>query len=263
MRSILLLLALLPLSHAVRTAAQKRYDATGLKHLHIPKTAGGTIETLIGRENNPDKRLTRGKRIHYRPFVDDAAHAWPRGYAARTTCPYWHVPPRFRRAGAGAPDRTWCVVRDPVDRVLSVFKEQHPKSLNDSRAAVAWIRSFLPVEGMPFPVGRACHLVPQTVYVFGGDGERTCGIVLRLERIGEDVDALMRASGLEWRWATDFDIAAQRRTHHAPSNLTAAALPAAARDLVLAAYRDDACRLGYAPRGLDCSGAATIRFGVG
>lgn len=154
------------------------------------------------------------------------------------------MPPRHLPAGAYAPNATWCVVRDPVDRALSVYKETHVgAALNDSASAGAWLRRTLAGFSGAFPVGRQCHLVPQVEYVFDAGGGRACGRVLRFETLARDVDALMASVGLAWRWARDFG---DRKTHHAPSNLTAASLAPADASLVRRVYRDDGCRLGYA-----------------
>lgn len=221
------------LAFLVHTAAAKQpsaYKRSGLAFLHIPKSAGATIETKTGRRMAP-------------PGVNWHFHVTYPGHKAPRSCPYWHVPPRYLgNASTYEPNSTWCVVRDPADRALSAFKERvAPDAVGDAKQASAWLLKTL-APGV-FPVGRQCHLVPQSTYVFDAAGARTCAHALRFERLPDEFDALMERYGVPWRWAESFGDT--NRMHHAPSNLTVAALEPAAIARVRAVYRDDYCALGY------------------
>ena len=98
--------------------------ADALTFLHIPETAGSTIETLGWKK----KRC--GIREH--------------GVVWRRACD-WHTPPRdlVPRERLYPAAETFCVVRDPLDRLLSEYKFEHRGSrikLHDAAAAARWIR---------------------------------------------------------------------------------------------------------------------------
>ena len=99
--------------------------ARNLTFLHIPKTAGATIEELGGPAGPFRKHKCGRANVTFK----------------REHCDMWHVPPRDLLAGREAwypRDSTFCVVRDPVARLLSEFKflhRQKPAQLNDAAFA--------------------------------------------------------------------------------------------------------------------------------
>ena len=100
--------------------------ADALSFLHIPETAGSTIETL----SMDWKKKRCGKNEH--------------GVVWRRACD-WHTPPRdiHPRERLYPATQTFCVIRDPVDRLLSEYKFEHRGSrdkLRDASMARRWIR---------------------------------------------------------------------------------------------------------------------------
>lgn len=211
---------------------ERAYKSTGLMFLHIPKTAGATVERTVGRRLAPNRTLT-----HFKIDVPERGEV---------SCPYHHVPPRHLASfGEKEAALTWCIVRDPVDRALSVFKEMHPKDLNDSEAANRWISTAVSGFRGAYPVGRQCHLIPMSEYVYGADeATKTCTHVLKFERLEADVDALMIAFGLSWRWTRDFH-GARIVSHHAATSLTTASLTDVTKAHVARVYQRDCCNFGY------------------
>ena len=99
--------------------------ADALTFLHIPETAGSTIETL----SIDFKKKRCGLREH--------------GVVWKRACD-WHTPPRDiqPRERLYPAEQTFCVVRDPVDRLLSEYKFENRGSrakLHDAAAATRWI----------------------------------------------------------------------------------------------------------------------------
>ena len=100
--------------------------ADALSFLHIPETAGSTIETL--------SIDFKKKRCGFRE----------NGVVWKRACD-WHTPPRDiqPRERLYPAAETFCVVRDPLDRLLSEYKFENRGSrdkLHDAAAATRWIR---------------------------------------------------------------------------------------------------------------------------
>ena len=130
--------------------------ADALTFLHIPETAGSTIETL----SMDWKKKRCGKNEN--------------GVVWRRACD-WHTPPRdiHPRERWDPAAATFCVIRDPLDRLLSEYKFEHRGSrdkLRDASNAIRWIRYHAhhiarrrrenSALSAPFP--NRCHFLPQT-----------------------------------------------------------------------------------------------------
>ena len=162
--------------------------------------------------------------------------------------------------------RTWCVVRNPLDRALSSFKMVHA-GREDAGAALAndWLRATYsrlmysppwdeelgePKRSAPW-IADDCHHLPQAAYVWDAAGARTCGRALRFERLGEEFDRLMRSRNVSFAWGR-----AARVRHHGTTNVTTADLAPRVRALIEHVYLDDFCRLGYPTEFANCTGAS-------
>ena len=211
-----------------------------LAFLHIPKTAGSTIETLAGTGWT---KLRCGR--HEEGIV------WK-----RDRCDSWHTPPRdiVPRERLYPRSRTFCIVRDPIDRLLSEFKFEYRTSatkMNDTRKARNWIRrkaaniaarrrNNSALSSRPEGSG-ICHFLPQSWFVWDEAGACTCTFVLRFERLEQEFDELMRAFGLRHRLAS-----AQVISHHLPSMLARADFSdPATLEAVRSAYAEDFDLLCY------------------
>ena len=204
--------------------------ADALTFLHIPETAGSTIETL----SIDFKKKRCGLREH--------------GVVWKRACD-WHTPPRdlVPRERLYPAAQTFCVVRDPLDRLLSEYKFENRGShqkLHDAAAATRWLRYHAGhvarrrredgALSAPFP--NRCHFLPQSWFLWDASGTCTCRYVLRFERLEADFDGLMRSNGLPMRLKQARNVI----SHHLPSNLTRAAVAdAETLEAVRTAYPDD------------------------
>ena len=207
--------------------------ADALSFLHIPETAGSTIETLS--IDWKKKRCGQGEN----------------GVVWKRACD-WHTPPRdiHPRERLYPSAQTFCVVRDPVDRLLSEYKFENRGSrdkLRDAARARQWIqyhaghiaRRRREDSALSARFPNRCHFLPQTCFLWDAAGRCTCRHVLRFESLEEDFDGLMRSHGLPMRLHH-----ARNITHHVPSNLTRAAVADEATvTAVREAYPDDSALL--------------------
>ena len=157
-----------------------------LKFIHIPKTAGTTIEN-ISKKNG----------IKWGKFDNENLN--PKGSYSCSS--FWHDPNRY--VSKKSRDETFCVIRDPVQRLISEYKYMYPydkQKLNkeDYFTATklnAWI-SYVVEKKLYITGGNDCHLIPQTNYVYDVDGKRSCDNLLRFEYLNDDFNKLMKTKNL-------------------------------------------------------------------
>lgn len=110
-------------------------------------------------------------------------------------CSLWHVPPRYLPRGVPSPyagGDTFCVARDPVERILSQWR------MDGSRRNAQLGACRVMVARLAHRCGAAvsdCHVWPQHEYVWDGDGLRTCAHVLTFDDLRDQFGRLMRAAG--------------------------------------------------------------------
>merc|ERR1711907_802166 len=93
------------------------------------------------------------------------------GYTQIMSCPKWHIPWNFFEPAIAA-EETFCVVRNPYDRILSHFRSKHKLVMRFStmceESVNLWVISTFAKEAV-WPPERAvkadCHFLPQHLYV--------------------------------------------------------------------------------------------------
>lgn len=127
---------------------------TKVTFIHIPKTGGSTIESVL-RDHN----IFVGEAQRQNWSGDIENFPYPVTEDSKD-CVGWHRPP------SGHIDNSFTIVRDPVDRLESEFKYRQFKDAKgnlysrDQRGFESWIKAVLEqAESQPFLLD--CHYVPQ------------------------------------------------------------------------------------------------------
>ena len=247
-------------------------NGPNLAFLHIPKNAGSAIEDAARKLGVFWGRWA--VRNHTRVHVGDG-------------CPYYHLPiDALPEPHAYQGRAVFCVIRSPFARAVSQYGWLHYMQAYDSapsrkphqrrrhsmqlppdqqsfssrkRCTVLGLNEYLRQELSSYAAAKNatrrrqvgnCHFLPNSRFVWTGEGRRACQFVLNHSTLEHDFDALMREHGLGIRYL-DMSSHAQK--------LSSASLAAACKKLVPSdidadnvrrmqrIYSDDFSRLGFWP----------------
>jgi len=216
-----------------------------LNFLHIPKTAGTTIEhlsptVLLQKERGEqswgaqDHLQNYCSRPGYNPRAPKCYFESSKAVSGGAWCSPWHVPPSLdeRLHEHYAECTTFCVVRHPAERLVSQFRhEGNACNLNVFRHYVA--QTLPKVIQHPFKFD--CHFLPQVEYVFGSDRKgQYCQDVLHYENLTSEFDALMKKHNLTVQFEGHF------RDHHCELDI-----PPDVAHQIKQVYREDYEAFGY------------------
>ena len=156
-----------------------------LEFIHIPKNAGTTIENVAN-----DKNIKWGR---FKP-----EH---RNKVGSKKCTYWHVPPKhFYLNNYYDSDDTFCVIRDPRDRMVSEYSYRHKGQTdkNNKEDMNKWLRENMNDENV-YNGGLNCHFVPQHEYIYNDNNERTCNHILKFDNLTSEFNDLMEKKNVDVR----------------------------------------------------------------
>mmetsp|Transcript_19985 Transcript_19985/g.48954 ORF Transcript_19985/g.48954 Transcript_19985/m.48954 type:complete len:324 (+) Transcript_19985:381-1352(+) len=164
-------------------------NTTSLHFIHIPKNAGTTVEALGLKYGMPWGRYDLSGSVHYP--ID-----------AGSCISFYHRPPVGRNTNV----RTFCIHRDPMDRILSEAKYEIVWLKPNKKGVIAAYPQTQP----PCPSSKQfnenirkymhegnqvdCHWVPQFKFL------QHCDHILRFESLEKDFNGLMKHYGLLPRW---------------------------------------------------------------
>lgn len=190
-----------------------------LEFIHIPKNAGTTIEYLGKKHNIPWGRFNMTLNS-----IDN------------NICSFWHIPPKHLKAGTSVYDKspTFCVIRDPFDRIVSAYVYLHrfnPSRLNATDMN-EWLQLHLP--RISKSVENDCHFLPQHEFIFRDDASPTCEHILNFHELDSQFNSLMQ------KYSLDVDITTvPKKNTMGTTSLTSKDLDSKSRSLIRSIYTKD------------------------
>jgi hypothetical protein len=189
-----------------------------LEFIHIPKNAGTTIEN-VANENNV--KWGRFKPAH-------------RDHSTNNKCTYWHTPPKYFGVDSFyKKDETFCVVRDPYDRLVSEFKYRNKNKATHTKEQLnAWIQEHLKPEYYNNGENN-CHFIPQHEFVYDDLGNKTCDNILRFDSLTDDFNKLTKKHEIDVR------LSDSRRDNVTPNSLSTKDLYEETKRVIRSIYKKD------------------------
>lgn len=153
-----------------------------LEFIHIPKNAGTTIENVA---NDKNIKWGRFKPEHREKLLN---------LNSTDTCSYWHIPPKdFDYDSFYDNDETFCIFRDPRDRMVSEYSYRHKGQNNkDNKNDMnRWLKEKLNDENV-VNGGLNCHFLPQHKYIYNDNNQQTCNHILNFDNLTPEFNKLMK-----------------------------------------------------------------------
>lgn len=163
----------------------KRYkenfeNSEKLMFIHIPKTAGTSVETYAKTHN-----IKWGRHVKYpRPVK-------------KVSAPYWHIPPKyFNRNNSPYKGKIlFAIVRNPYERIISEYKyrneifPKNKKNVNKKNVNKKNLNEFIHNAEIIYDKNNFCfdgHLLPQNEFV---DSKTE---ILKIENLDKEFSNLMK-----------------------------------------------------------------------
>ena len=219
-----------------------------LEFVHITKTAGSAIEEAAARSGVKWGVCHFKRVIKFGPSCMFRDWEVPRPAYDRSAIPFhfkgtlgepWHTPPHWFRQNPYNNTKTFCVVRNPYDRIVSEYYSKFGGYKGNGRNNVTVMNGWIQKQLAP-GMKRQVHRLPQHMYVYNMMGEKIIDHVLRFERLEEGFAALMD------QYELNIDLPRRLNQRNASNSvLTTANLTEETIRVINTFYGDDFKRFSY------------------
>ena len=149
-----------------------------IEFIHIPKNAGTTIEN-IGNDVNIKWGRFKPKHREYTSMKN-----------VRQKCSYWHIPPKdFDNNLIYNENETFCVLRNPYDRIVSEYKYRNKDEKHTPEKMNSWIKKHLIPKNYE-KGGLNCHFIPQSDFIHDAQNNVTCDNILDFDNLTSEFNQL-------------------------------------------------------------------------
>ena len=150
-----------------------------IEFIHIQKNAGTTIENIANDVN-----------IKWGRFKPEHREYSSRNGKFNDKCSYWHIPPKdFDNNLIYDENETFCVLRNPYDRIVSEYKYRNKNEKHTPEKMNSWIKEHLIPENYQ-QGGLNCHFLPQSDFIYDAQNNKACDNILDFDNLTSEFNNL-------------------------------------------------------------------------
>ena len=193
-----------------------------IEFIHIPKNAGTTIEN-IGNDVNIKWGRFKHKHREYNSMKNDI-----------NKCSYWHIPPKdFDNNLIYKENETFCVLRNPYDRIVSEYKyRNHKDEKHTPEKMNSWIKKHLIPKNYE-KGGLNCHFIPQSDFIYDAQNNVTCDNILDFDNLTSEFNHLTEQRDI------DLKLNEEIKHNQSTQSVTISDLDDDVKDLIHKVYKRD------------------------
>jgi hypothetical protein len=173
-----------------------------LKFVHIPKTAGTSIENIALKHNIKWGANEWGKKDYNEKLIKEHnncftldkpwIHLKSNYTSDNNKCSPWHIPPsKLGRNIYNENDKLFCVVRNPYNKIVSEYKKHRSKNISKNELN-KFVKNYINNTNIYNNLFN-CHLIPQHEYTHG---YIKCDHILKYENLHDEFKELMEKYNL-------------------------------------------------------------------
>ena len=207
-----------------------------LKFVHIPKTAGTSIENIALKHNikwgaNEWGKKDKNRKLIEREKLGLSNYPWihlKSNYSiSNNKCSPWHIPPsKMGRNIYKENNKLFCVVRNPYNKIVSEYNwKYNAKSNNELNKFVKDYINNTNIYNNLFD----CHLIPQHEYTHGSI---KCDHILKYENLHDEFKELMEKYNLAY-------IKLDKHDNKSNNKLNVNDLTQESKDIIYKLYKKD------------------------
>lgn len=188
-----------------------------LEFIHIPKNAGTTIENIANEKNI---KWGRFKPSHKNSVLNN-------------NCNYWHTPPKyFNNKSLYKKDKTFCVIRNPYDRMVSEYKYRNKKKKHTPEDLNKWLHEkLIPLNYMDG--GMNCHFIPQYEYIYDDNDKQVCDHILDFNNLSADFNNMTKKHSI------NLQLSKSRKDNKTANSVSVKDLTNDTKELIKSVYYKD------------------------
>ena len=225
---------------------RQKWNNQVIQFIHIPKNAGTTIDKLLYKN-------------HFIPFIPKFLN-----FKTLIFLNFNHQPLNTIAANSYHFSKTFCIIRNPYDHIISQFKCQrtgckanwpiekdilpfklHPgKSLKHCNCTTYNLNKYIQEKLKCYqkkPSLTDYHFTPQFKYIWDQNNKRVCRFILRFENLDREFNTLMKRLNLN----INLDSKRNKQNKGICQNLSQKDLYWSTKKLIQNIYKEDFIRLNY------------------